>query len=184
MMMKPTFPSPKPCRASVETAVTIRRDLTFARETRTPTTIIAGVEAAVFSRRVKPKRDKAAALVIVLAFVVLLTGLVVAYLSRATMDRQMAQASFRDADADILARGALEIVVGDFKQEIVNGSTNFQYTNQAGQLTHFYTPTSNANVLPMRSGNPAIPNPLDETTDPIPNLIRRSVTNDSIAPPG
>src|SRR6266404_971768 len=137
-----------------------------------------------YGRSPKSLSEKGAALVIVLAFVVLLTGLVVAYLSRATMDRQMAQASFRDADADILARGALEIVVGDFKQEIVNGSTNFQYTNQAGQLTHFYTPTSNANVLPMRSGNPAIPNPLDETTDPIPNLIRRSVTNDSIAPPG
>src|SRR5436309_6681698 len=75
-----------------------------------------------------PKRssNKAAALIIVLAFVVLLTGLSVAYLSRATTDRQLAHTSFHDTDADLLARSALDIVVGDFKQEIadnVNGST-------------------------------------------------------------
>src|SRR5436190_2090272 len=193
-MMKPTSPSLKPsgnrikpafhrnalqhqtdCRASIVGRLCQTPIQPVRRFTETPYNV----------KPLKPTRDKAAALIIVLAFVVPLTGLVVAYLSRATMDRQMAQASFRDSDSDILARGALEIVVGDFKQEIVNGSTNFQYTNQAGQLAHFYTPTSNANVLPMRSGNPAIPNPLDETTDPIPNLIRRSVANDPItAPPG
>ena len=72
-----------------------------------------------------PRRssNKAAALIIVLAFVVLLTGLAVAYLSRATTDRQLAHTSFHDTDADLLARSALDIVVGDFKQEIVNGST-------------------------------------------------------------
>ena len=66
---------------------------------------------------------KAAALIIVLAFVVILTGLAVAYLSRATTDRQLAHTSFHDTDADLLARSALDIVVGDFKQEIVNGSS-------------------------------------------------------------
>ena len=67
--------------------------------------------------------DKAAALIIVLAFVVILTGLGVAYLSVATTDRQLAHASFHDTAADLLARSALDIVIGDFKQEIVNGST-------------------------------------------------------------
>src|SRR5216117_1917956 len=73
-----------------------------------------------------PRRssNKAAALIIVLAFVVLLTGLSVAYLSRATTDRQLAHTSFDDTDADLLARSALDIVIGDFKQEIVNGSTS------------------------------------------------------------
>ena len=72
-----------------------------------------------------PRRssEKAAALIIVLAFVVLLTALAVAYLSRATTDRQLAHTSFHDTDADLLARSALDVVVGDLKQEIVNGST-------------------------------------------------------------
>ena len=89
-----------------------------------------------------PKRssNKAAALIIVLAFVVLLTGLAVAYLSRATTDRQLAHTSFHDTDADLLARSALDIVVGDFKQEIVKGS-NCQAT--------VFIPTLPANVVPM-----------------------------------
>ena len=120
-----------------------------------------------------PRRssNKAAALIIVLAFVVLLTGLAVAYLSRATTDRQLAHTSFHDTDADLLARSALDIVVGDFKQEIKNGST------PAAGNHPVWIPTSPANVVPMRSGNPAIPG--TETTDPIPNLIRRSVRSEA-----
>ena len=59
-----------------------------------------------------PRRssNKAAALIIVLAFVVILAGLAVAYLSLATTDRQLAHASFRDTHADLLARSALDIV--------------------------------------------------------------------------
>ena len=82
-----------------------------------------------------PRRssNKAAALIIVLAFVVLLTGLAVAYLSRATTDRQLAHSSFHDTDADLLARSALDIVVGDFKQEIVNGSTKTPVSSGGGR---------------------------------------------------
>src|SRR6266700_4560742 len=122
--------------------------------------------------------NKGAALIIVLAFVVLLTGLVLAYFSRASTDRQLAQSSFNDTDSYLLARSALDIVVGDFKQEIVNGSTNI-----APGGTPFYSPIPAANVLPMRSGNPPIPGGV-ETNDPIPNLIRRSVRSDPIPAPG
>src|SRR6476659_444026 len=104
--------------------------------------------------------NKAAALIIVLAFVVILTSLAVAYLSRATTDRQLAHTSFHDTGADLLARSALDIVVGDFKQEIKNGST------LSGSI---FIPTSAANVVPMRSGNPTfIGN--EYPNDPIPNL--------------
>jgi len=125
-----------------------------------------------------PRRssNKAAALIIVLAFVVILTGVAVAYLSRSTTDRQLAHTSFHDTDADLLARSALDIVVGDFKQEIVNGSTSPAPVITPG-ITIFI-PTSAANVVAMRSGNPAIPGL--ETTDPIPNLIRRSVYPDAL----
>src|SRR5205807_2484393 len=67
--------------------------------------------------------SKGAALMIVLAFVVLLTGLALAYFSRAGTDRQLAQSSFNDTSADLLARSALDIVVGDFKQEILSNPT-------------------------------------------------------------
>src|SRR5437763_7397913 len=102
--------------------------------------------------------NKAAALIIVLAFVVLVTGLALAYFSRTTTDRQLAQSSYNDTSADLLARSALDIVVGNFKQEIIN----------AGSVT-------SSNIQPQRSGDDVL----------IPNLIRRSVRNDPIpVPPG
>src|SRR5437773_12204118 len=95
-----------------------------------------------------PRRSskQAAALIIVLAFVVLLTGLAVAYLSRATTDRQLAHTSFHDTDAELLARSALDIVIGDFRQEIVSGSTNPIVSGVT-----VYIPSSTPNVVPMRS---------------------------------
>jgi hypothetical protein len=97
--------------------------------------------------------SKGAALMIVLALVVLLTGLALAYFSRATTDRQLAQSSHNDTSADLLARSALDLIVGDFKQEIINGPA---------------TATS-ADIQPTPYGTPS----LGQT--PIPNLIRRSV---------
>lgn len=109
------------------------------------------------TRLASPVQDskRGAALVIVLAFVVLLGGLVVAYLTRAGIDRQLAQASFQDTKSDLLARSALDIVVTDFKQEIADGS--------------IVTP---ANIQPQRWGTPSP----DGT--PFSNLIRRSVYGD------
>src|SRR5437868_414602 len=93
-----------------------------------------------------------AALLIVLAFVVLLTVLVVAYFSRTATDRQLAQSSFNVTSSDLLARSALDIVVNDFKQEITNNPT-----------------VSAANLQPQRAG--------DDAT--VPNLIRRSFSGDT-----
>jgi hypothetical protein len=111
----------------------------------------------------KKSLENGAALIIVLAFVVLLSGLIVAYLSRTTTDRQLARSSFDNTAADLLARSALDIIVGDFKQEIVNGST--------GSAIH--TPNSNADVVPRRSGG----------SSSVPNLIRRSVRSDGLGSP-
>jgi hypothetical protein len=95
--------------------------------------------------------------VIVLAFVVLLAGLVVAYLTRTGTNRQLAQETFNETNSDQLARAALDIIVADFKQEINNGST----TSTVGSAT-IYAPSSNATIVPQRSGTQAA----------IPNLIR------------
>src|SRR6266516_2876361 len=75
------------------------------------------------SNRFMKQESKGAALMIVLAFVVLLTGLSLAYFSRTTTDRQLAQSSFNDTTADLLARSALHITVRDRRQESVNNPT-------------------------------------------------------------
>jgi hypothetical protein len=98
---------------------------------------------------------KGAALMIVLALVVLLTGIALAYFSRTTTDRQLAQSSYNDTSADLLARSALDITVSDLKQEIA------------------IKPVTNGNIQPSRYGVPPITDP-----QPIPNLIRRGFSGD------
>jgi hypothetical protein len=97
--------------------------------------------------RSRDAASKGAALMIVLALVVLLTGLALAYFSRAGTDRQLAQTSYNDTSSDLLARTALDIVVNDFKQEIINDPR---------------VATRN-DIQPQRYGDASIP-----------NLIRRS----------
>src|SRR5882757_600554 len=112
-------------------------------------------------------RERGAALLIVLAFAVLLTGLTLAYFSRTTSDRQVAHSSVHQSNVDQLAQSATDNILGDLRQEIINGSVS----PAAGPP---YVPTTAANAVPQRSGNP--------TT--VPNLIRRSVSPDNILPPG
>src|SRR5262249_33835991 len=74
-------------------------------------------------------------------------------------DRQLAQTSYNDTSADLLARTALDITVSDLKQEIISDIA-------AG-------PATQANIQPSRYGTPPITDPT-----PIPNLIRRSFSGD------
>src|SRR5437762_8827678 len=112
-------------------------------------------------------KERGAALFIVLAFVVLFAGLGVAYLSRTTSDRQIANSSFNQSNVDQLAQSAVDNIIGDLRQEIKNGSTA---VIQADGTT-LYTPTAAANMVPQRSGNAA----------GAPNLIRRSVNPDLLS---
>jgi Tfp pilus assembly protein PilX len=113
-----------------------------------------------------PSRSRGAALIIVLAFVVLLTGLGVAYLSRTTSDRQVAHSSLNQTSADQLAQSATDNIIGDLRQEITNGSGSPSPTASPVSL---FVPTSNANMVPMRNN----------TSAAIPNLIRRSLRSES-----
>ena len=126
-----------------------------------------------------PRRssNKAAALIIVLAFVVLLTGLTLTFFSRTASERQLSHSSFNDASADLLARTALDVVVSDLRQEITLGSASpaptFGPTSSPGPY-RLYVPSNTAYLLPQRSGNLAA----------VPNLIRRSIRSDPVPPPG
>src|SRR5438874_12625209 len=108
------------------------------------------------SPRVVSSRERAAALIIVLAFVVLLTGLVVAYLSRTTGDRTVAHSSFNQSKADQLAASAMDNIIGDLRKEIVDGSNS---PIAVGSST-IYTPSTNPlnanklNILPISSPTP------------------------------
>ncbi len=120
-------------------------------------------------------RERGAALILVLAFVVLLTGLVVAYFSRTVTDRSVSQGSFNQSKGGQMAATATDLIIGELRQEIANGSTSPAPIVGSSTL---YTPTNSANMVPRTSGTPRP----GET--PIPNLIRRSVAGDTIAPPG
>ena len=98
---------------------------------------------------------RGAALVLVLALIVLLSGLLLAYLVRSGTDRQLAHASFQDTKSDLLARSALDLIVADLKREIADGSG-----------------INPANIQPRRWGTPA------PGGTPFSNLIRRSVQGD------
>ena len=115
-------------------------------------------------------KEHGAALLIVLAFMVLLTVLSVAYLSRATTDRSIAQGSFNRAKANELVESATHVVIGDLRQEIMDANNSNATT--VGSIT-IYTPKANTNMVVMRSGTPA---PGDT---PIPNLVRRSWSGDA-----
>jgi hypothetical protein len=102
----------------------------------------------------RDRPSKGAALMIVLAFVVLLTGVALAYLSRTGTDRQLAQSSFNDTNADLLARSALDVVVGDFKEEIISTPTVISINIQPSPYP-IPTPSNIPNLVRYSSRNAA-----------------------------
>src|SRR5215471_1353522 len=119
-------------------------------------------------------RERAAALIIVLAFVVLLTGLSMAYLSRTTSDRQVAHSSFSQSSVDQLAQSAMDNIIGDLRQEIADPvASTTSIVNVNGVDVTIYTPTYAAYMVPQRNVN----------LTGVYNLIRRSDRSDPLVPP-
>jgi hypothetical protein len=94
----------------------------------------------------KQRHESGMALVIVLTFVVLLVGLIVAFFSRAMVNQKSSNYSFHQSRVDELARGALDLIKSDLKQEIVEGST----ASKVGDVT-LYIPKSPAHMTPVRN---------------------------------
>ncbi len=115
-----------------------------------------------------PIGRRGAALIIVLAFVVLISVIVTAVFSRTTAQRQVSHSSSKQTVVDELARSALAIVVSSLRQEIVTSST----TETIGDYT-LYIPMSAADMLPQRNGS----------WPEIPNLVRIS-SQTKVNPPG
>ena len=117
--------------------------------------------------RIGRHQQGGAALIIVLTLVVLLTGVVVAYFNLATTQRAIVAGTFGTVAADVTARGAIDVLVNSFQQEIIVGS-NESVVNGAKR----YEPKTPNNVSPQRNGSLAVP-----------NLIRVSLRNDPLSSP-
>lgn len=115
------------------------------------------------SLKLRRSRDnrRGVALVIILAFLVLLVGVVLAFFARAMSERQVSNSSANQTKAEILAQGALDQILGDLKQEIADGSTE----STIGATT-IYTPTSGTNMVPQLAGSSG--------TGGLENLVKRS----------
>lgn len=84
---------------------------------------------------------KGFALVLVLAFVVLLTGIALAFLSNSLLQRQVSNSSANIAAASLLADGAVDTTIGDLKKEIEDGSTKVSVVT-GGVTSDVYAPKS------------------------------------------
>jgi Tfp pilus assembly protein PilX len=113
------------------------------------------------------------AIVLVLGVVVLLTVLILAFFSYSLLQRQIADSSANQLKADVFAQGAVDNIIGDLKQEIVDGSTST--LTVTGTVTNtVYTPSSAATMIPYRAGS-------DSSWT---NLVKRSAFNVKFYPSG
>ncbi|HEX4083852.1 MAG TPA: hypothetical protein VHY22_02990, partial [Chthoniobacteraceae bacterium] len=99
-------------------------------------------------------RRNGVALVIVLAFIVILTGVILAFFSRSIANRQISSSSANQAEADLLAQGSVNTIIGDLQQEIVAGSTGTNVVTGTTSLM-LYIPTSPQMAVPQLSGTGA-----------------------------
>jgi hypothetical protein len=94
--------------------------------------------------------SRGVALVLVLMALVLVTILILAFFSRALLTRQIAFSSINQVKADILGRSALDLALGEIREEIRTGSTSLN----GGQSSYpiAYQPLATINFLPQPEG--------------------------------
>ncbi|XHR29806.1 MAG: hypothetical protein ACFUZC_04475 [Chthoniobacteraceae bacterium] len=104
------------------------------------------------------------ALIVVLSFIALLAGLLVAFFSRATNEQQIITSSNAQSQVIHLGRGAIDLLKSNLKQEIAAGSI---IDTQAG--ISIYSPTSNHTIIPFiaySTGSTTVPS----------NILKRSAS--------
>ncbi|SDU27586.1 hypothetical protein SAMN05444156_3006 [Verrucomicrobium sp. GAS474] len=90
-------------------------------------------------------RERGVALVVVLSFMALLVGVVLAFFSISQLQRQVSKSSSSQTSAEILADGAVNRIIGDLKSEIVAGSKTLSPSAGTAIL---YLPSKAANAIP------------------------------------
>jgi len=122
-------------------------------------------------RRLSPhqfaRRESGAALVFVLAMLVLVLTVVLAFFSRATLNRQIASASASNTKVQLIFQTAEAYVLDDFQREIEAGSTQVSPTNLSVQIHRPITLTNVGigvtntwapSMVPQRVGDAGITN--------------------------
>ncbi len=132
------------------------------------------------------------ALILVLSLVVILSVLVLAFFSRAILDRQISDSSAGWTEADLFAQGSLNTILGDLKNEIIAGSnstvTGSNYPNPIASAAlpnggTLYIPNTPATVIPAVS----LPSSITSGTAPwvipnAPNLVKISQGSQTFYP--
>lgn len=95
------------------------------------------------------------ALVVVLSVLVLLSVLLLALLSSATLNRQSSVGSLTQAQTDFLSRTAIETIIGDLRGEIAAGSDSLVPSEGDQPL---YRPKEPSNIRPSRTVDGALTN--------------------------
>jgi hypothetical protein len=119
--------------------------------------------------------NEGAALVIVLAMVVLLTGLIMAFFSRAILEQRISHNYANQTKTDLLAQGVIDSVIAEFKQEIL--ATSGTTAVITGTMTTvLYSSLTAANQVPSRQSLSGI---VTSNTD-LPNLVAMSSGNNPL----
>jgi hypothetical protein len=147
----------------------------------------------------RAKKCNGFALVLVLAFVVLLTGIALAFLSDSLLQRQVSNSSAGQVGASLLADGAVDVITGDLQSEIVAGSSPVAIPT-GGVTTTLYPPRSSTGqsyALAPASPNPGVfstmlpstqgfsrptPAPTVASPDPLANLVKVSSSGNPFYP--
>lgn len=106
------------------------------------------------------------ALVTVLAFIVLLTIMVISFISFSRFNRLSTNSYSRQIQAQEIALGGVQDIIGDLNSEMVAGST----TNTVHGVT-VYTPTTNLTAVPARIGYAATAYGTDTTSSTLPPTV-------------
>ncbi len=127
-----------------------------------------------FSLRSRKRRG--VALVITLAFVVMVTVVIVAYFTRAITETQVSTGSASQTKVDLFTQGAVDTIVGDLQQEIAAGSVGVT-PSPSPQSGVIYKPTVPLTMVPWRTGLAAQSNPNCV------NLVKESIFQNGAAVP-
>jgi hypothetical protein len=124
-----------------------------------------------------PRNQKGIALILVLALVVLLAGLVVTFFSRTLTEVNVSNSSAGAVRTNLLASGAITMIIADLKQEILAGSISTTVATSATGNQVVTVPVSPASAVPALAlaGTSGI-------FSFAPNLVKRSAYNQTFFP--
>jgi len=128
--------------------------------------------------------DSAAALLITLACITILSGLVIAYLAHSLVEMQISTASAGQTSAVLFARGSVDAVIGELQQEITAGS--IAYAPSGSDLRDpatLFLPVTNTTMVPSRMDLNAPLNVLKRSAYNVPFYTNGAPYNTSWPPP-